>query len=1061
MKNSYAFKMMFRSPVKTALTVLLLATAAFLFLYNLFGFVLQRKTEELAEQNYRGILTIEHSMVKQMGLPQASAAFLLTDPTNPGETYGRSTNESSHHEPITNEEVEQVAALPYVDAVDRRYMTAGISEEYQRLDSYRYQYYGYGDRCILEGTVISNRVDEVLDKQYKYPEYATNGIRDIRLEDVKLLAGNQAWIDRVMEANHGQVKTVVYAMRDDKIGTGFTFSVVCGDGRAPVDCLDYDVTLDDVSELIPGRRYVFVLRAVPYSRSRTYFCVGDDFRKDWWPYFTDITDLPEDYLERNEFAELRSLIQVTNDDLRTFDVVYTDRMSTIRRVTQEVLTPVQGRFLGEEDRGKPVCVVSQTFASKYGLGLGDEISLKLGNHLMEQFVPLGAMAVTKGRYASEFAEQSFTIIGTYQDSYDGQWLSRDLVWAYSDNTIFVPLSFLPSGCDTEHHDFRPAELSFVVEDAWNIVPFSEESLPAVQEMGFRYLFADQHWPAIAERFSQAKLLSTVKLIVFSLSSLLACALSVYLFLYQRRKEYAILRALGCPRRKASAAILIPFFSLAVFSLLLGMGFAWLRSGALAEQSRIGASPAVEATIPAQSSTVHLFGFLLLLSLIFLFGFLYMYRLGKKSPWSLLQSDGNLPIRESALEAPPLTPAEKAALEAKMAVPVSRTGKPIRGFLMKYVWRHIRRAGSRSVLALLVTAVLVGAVGQLSVMKEKYAELVDSLEVEARYFQGLSYSKAETVARSGYVHDPKYLKIYDAEIELNPLAKVCFTNRLETCTTDPVTWLEGWDEEKAMSAKGQYCILPSTVMEQYGYELGDKARINEKNCLGNLAMTYPEEARKLELHTEELAFRDAHRPSFTIIGRVETEDPGLQAYIPASSFPFYTFFGTVLYLDEAMFTLNSYYEVESFREFSDRALITATDPPELKMDTSDADRIYRIYRLTVTIYPMLIAAALLLSALLPILMILLEKKEIAILRALGWSKKFTSKRLTLEQAVLCLAGLVLAVIALFAVNGKGFLGVILVPILYVMIHFSLCVGASVGISASILRSSPMRLLQGKE
>ena len=114
MKTYRAYQILLRSWKKSLLTTLVLAIATFLFLYNLAGYVLQRKTEELAEQNYRGILTIEHSMVKQMGLPQASAAFLLTDSTNPGETYGRSTNESTHHEPFTKEEVEQIAALPYV-----------------------------------------------------------------------------------------------------------------------------------------------------------------------------------------------------------------------------------------------------------------------------------------------------------------------------------------------------------------------------------------------------------------------------------------------------------------------------------------------------------------------------------------------------------------------------------------------------------------------------------------------------------------------------------------------------------------------------------------------------------------------------------------------------------------------------------------------------------------------------------------------------------------------------------------------------------------------------------
>ena len=55
----------------------------------------------------------------------------------------------------------------------------------------------------------------------------------------------------------------------------------------------------------------------------------------------------------------------------------------------------------------------------------------------------------------------------------------------------------------------------------------------------------------------------------------------------------------------------------------------------------------------------------------------------------------------------------------------------------------------------------------------------------------------------------------------------------------------------------------------------------------------------------------------------------------------------------------------------------------------------------------------------------------------------------------------ALLALFAVNGPGFLGVILVPLLYVAAHFALCVAASAAISFSILQKSPMRLLQTKE
>ena len=170
---------------------------------------------------------------------------------------------------------------------------------------------------------------------------------------------------------------------------------------------------------------------------------------------------------------------------------------------------------------------------------------------------------------------------------------------------------------------------------------------------------------------------------------------------------------------------------------------------------------------------------------------------------------------------------------------------------------------------------------------------------------------------------------------------------------------------------------------------------------------------------------------------------------------------MLYLDSATFTLNDYHDADRVRQMAAEIQYTVKKPPVFSMDTADADRIYRVYRLIETLYPLTVAAALILGTLLPVLMILQEQKEAALLRALGWSKKLTIRRLTLEQAVLCRAGLLLAVAALFAVNGLGFLGVILVPLLYVIAHFALCVGASAAISASILQKSPMRLLQAKE
>ncbi len=378
---------------------------------------------------------------------------------------------------------------------------------------------------------------------------------------------------------------------------------------------------------------------------------------------------------------------------------------------------------------------------------------------------------------------------------------------------------------------------------------------------------------------------------------------------------------------------------------------------------------------------------------------------------------------------------------------------------RFVLRHARRAWTKSLLAVLLAALLAGTVGQFCVLRARYAALVDAVEVDVRFFNGLSYSKAKILEKSGYVRDPSYLKSFDAASGYHAMITLVFTNRLDNLYSEPVTWLEGWDEERAMEASGKYCLLPAPFMAEEGVDLGDEFRINERDLASHIVDTgqpapgTPEEA---------MVLRDARRPKYTVIGRIETEDSQWLAVAPAASFQFYaSYLAAELYFDSATYKLCSYYEAEEFREFAKELLLSTKNPPMFSMDTSEADRIYRIYRLIETLYPITVAAALLLGTLLPVLMILQEQQEAAILRALGWSKKLTIRRLTLEQAVLCLAGLLLAVAALFAVNGLGFLGVILVPLLYVIAHFALCVGASAAISASILQKSPMRLLQAKE
>ena len=134
MNKRNAFIMLFRSPVKTVLTVLLLTAAAFLLLDNLSSYAMQTEAVKQAEEQVEGVLTVERSQVRNPW-DGTRSTFLLSDPTNPGETYREDCSyESTHHEALSVSDLEALEALPYIDAVDRRYMTDGVSEDYFRID---------------------------------------------------------------------------------------------------------------------------------------------------------------------------------------------------------------------------------------------------------------------------------------------------------------------------------------------------------------------------------------------------------------------------------------------------------------------------------------------------------------------------------------------------------------------------------------------------------------------------------------------------------------------------------------------------------------------------------------------------------------------------------------------------------------------------------------------------------------------------------------------------------------------------------------------------------------
>lgn len=621
MKSSLWIKTLFRSPVRTIVTWVLLLAAAFQFTMSLTNYLSTRKGLEEAKERMKGTLSLEHSPAldpNTPGMKSGTNIFLMSDPTGPGTGMEQFDTRQYHATPITDEELETLAALPGVAWVEVRTMTAGVSD-YIRLEGKDTTVLYYKDRLVLEATVAARSPDISKDSGFTYviPYLGNGNICDmdescvLTLEDISVLGGDpEALPMDIPRSNELLAAAVEEEFREQPCLFGYYNTVVFQNRLYAEDLIGLEV----------GRRYIFVVRVDLSSHDvRTArLCFGDDTIMNWWPYFTDVTDLLEDYLEGEDFAPLRELIKITTDDWHTLDVVYANDMSVIRRAADLRLVPAEGRFLTPEDAGKPVCVVNADFAYANSLSLGDTLRLKLGDYPMEQHVSLGAVASTRGRYADNWTEQEFTIVGTWRDVNQGKYLTEDYIWAYSDSTVFVPGSFLPEGAKQTRH--VPGDITLLIDaDAMN--DFVENELPKLEAEGWITYWNDRGWPQMEEELRLVVQAAWYKLLAFGAATLLVIALTVYLFISRRSRDYAILRALGMEKGGSGKSLTIPLLCLTLAAVIPGA------AGALLWYERDGESvnPLALAGVPV------------LVLLPMLAALVMVNRMGNTSPLALLQS----------------------------------------------------------------------------------------------------------------------------------------------------------------------------------------------------------------------------------------------------------------------------------------------------------------------------------------------------------------------------------------------------------------------------------------
>ena len=1066
MKKSTSLRMLLRSPVKTAVTLLLIAAASFLFLYNLLDYAMTKREYDRNYGEYHGYVSLLHPEDRRVGEMHEywqQNRFFISDPaSNPAYT-GDYPYEQYHLGIFTGEEMNKLTTLPYVSRVEEHYMTQGVANFTRRFYYSSFGSYAkvnYASRVVFEATYDGMTTD--LHKLV-LPLIATTGVEtNLRLTDVKLISGNEEDLkqNRLYIDKKGLYVGLFAAIPEKADNQLRNSGILPSVGPYAINWISTDTVLG----LEKGQRYLFVASVDIYASSggigkeenadkSPYTYLGDESLYGVCDYITPLEGEPENYLETEKFAGVRQMIEIMEADRYTVDVHYLEDIRGIKRYQDGAFQPTRGRLLTREDslEHNPVCIIPESMAQRQGLDLGDTIRLKLGDKILEQYVPMGAVAYSVPRYAENWTEQEFTIVGTFTEGGLSRLPVEEYFWAFGDNAVLVPLSFLPATADTANHEFKPTELTFVIDDADSIIPFRDEVLPGLLEAGYTVSFTDGGWPAVREQLTQAGSMSLIKLCAFAFSAVLVLWLTVYLYILRKKKEFAVMRALGCPAGAAKKALRFPLFALAVPAVLLGSigAVVYTRYAASANAAEFAAlGLTMDTTVPVP---ILLAGFCGSLALLLILAWAALVRVAKLPPLELLQGGVNRNAGKRKELPPELTDAVELAPLPVLEPPVYHRHTAVRHTL-GYIGKHLRRTPAKAVLSLALSLVLYFSMGFFTLLRSTYRELYQNIEVHPRFLNGFSDNRAYEVERSGYVRDP-YYEYRRTECESNFVEDtLILTNNISRVTSASITWREDKGPEM-FSEEMAFCVVSRELADELGYELGSRAEICSSGYIWILRDGHP------TLNDEEmLDCYHEYTHHFTVAGIAEEEGKFFYAPVAARRH-FGSMFSDYVPLDKAEFTLNDYHKATEFRSWVFRLL--ENRPGSFSLDTSEADRIYQTYRLLELLYPIAFALALILGGVLPAGVILQSAREASLLRVLGTTKRRTRVMLSLEQLFLCFLGLCLAVAALVIAKGSALLAVAGLVVIYAAAHLLSCAVGTEAAAVSVTRRNVLELLQVKE
>ena len=289
-----------------------------------------------------------------------------------------------------------------------------------------------------------------------------------------------------------------------------------------------------------------------------------------------------------EYRKIQNEIDRLNQNLSSILVVGTSDMSAMPSMQTGANSNYLhfGRWLNHDDEvnQRKVMVISKAFGKTRKVRVGSKVTVTMRSLKDPMFSYIRSDEDIKNWNQYPAQTITYEVVGIY---------SNPVMDTLERTDALSSLAYVPNSTFSDDYALQVADsgigeygiaYDFVLNNPRQQDYFAEEFRPKLKEMGFTLNFLDNNGRNFMAGADPLRRSTGIALVLLTVALSISIALSVFLYLRQQSKNYAISRALGVPSKSSNRQLILPLLVLGVIGSLVGALLSWVNGHARAAES---------------------------------------------------------------------------------------------------------------------------------------------------------------------------------------------------------------------------------------------------------------------------------------------------------------------------------------------------------------------------------------------------------------------------------------------------------------------------------------------